>query len=988
MKKIITLLFMLCNMNLFSQIIYYIKPTGSDANNGTSWTTAFRTVQKALTTITSGEIWVAAGTYYPDESGTINNDDRNASFTLKNNVALYGGFAGSEMHRDERHTKANPSILSGEIQADGRANNNSFHVVRSNYLNATAVLDAFIITAGSANEKWTSTTNSIGGGMYNYYSSPTISNCGFTGNSVVGEGGGMENENSSPTLTNCSFWGNTASYDAVDHWEGLGAAINNYLSAPMLLNCSFSRNEAAAGNGNAIDNSLSSLTVINCILWDNGKEIGNIGSGINVSYSIVRGGYPGTGNLNQDPLFVNSAARDLHLQGCSPAIDAGHIAALPSAVATDADGNPRYVPAEVDMGAYEFQPDGTPTMIFVNNMVSGGLHDGSSWANAFSNLPEALQKTSSCRRSEIWVTAGTYYPTANSGDRTASFNLTNNTMLRGGFEGTEVPGDLRIRRFHFTTFSGDIDGDGTLSGNSYHVVQGTDLNSSAALDGFIITGGNADGPFNLNNDRGGGMYNERSYPAVTNCIIRGNRALNYGGGIFYGNSENPPILTNCLFTDNASDYAGGAIYNIASSPRVLQCTIAANTAEKGGGVYNISRSYPAIINSILWGNGTSIDTVLGGRPTVSYSLVQGGWTGTGNLAADPQFVINGFSLMASSPAIDAGSDAAAAGLLTDLESQPRKQGLHVDMGVYEFSTTGGGEGPGPTQPLTITCSGDFTVNADSGRCGATVDYFDSHPALVMGGKRPVTVTYTPASPGFLSIGRNTVTVTATDSTGDTRTCSFIVTVLDTIPPVITGVTATPWVLYPPNHKMQEVLVQYQTSDCTPVTTKLSVTSNEPQYGAGSGDTGPDWEIIDEHHVRLRAERSGNGTGRIYTLTITTIDSAGNTATATTTVTVPHDNSTLVKTTQRIGKEELMNGLKVQAIPNPTTDGFTIITKSSSGQIVTIQVTDNLGRIVERRTGLLPNGTICLGAHYRPGIYFMEIEQGGSIQTLKLLKQAR
>ncbi len=991
MKRIIILLFMLCNTNVFSQTIYYVKPTGNDANSGTSWTTAFRTVQKALATIASGEIWVAAGTYYPDEGPYQTNDERNESFFLKNNVALYGGFAGYETNHGDRHPTANPTILSGEIQGDGNGENNSLHVVRTSYLNAPAVLDGFVITSGRANIHSSTSISGVGtqgAGMYNDHSSPIISNCLFIGNGADFTGGGMENYYASPTVTNCTFWRNSASYYSTwfAAWQGQGAAIHQDVGALSLINCSFTANVASNGNGYSIETHSSSMNIVNCILWDNGREIINYyDKGVSVTYSLVRGGYPGTGNLDKAPLFTDSATGNLRLQGCSPAINAGRIIAVPSSVSKDADGNPRYVPPEVDMGAYEFQPGGVPSFIFVDQTVSEGLHDGTSWANAFASLTEALQKAATCQRSEIWVTTGTYYPTTNPAERTASFLLKNNVAIRGGFQGTEVPGDPHIRRYYFTTLSGDIDGDGTLSGNAYHVVHGLDVDSSAVLDGFIITGGNADGT-NEPDERGGGMYNERSYPTVTSCIITGNKARNYGGGIFNSNSDKTPVLTNCLFTNNTSDFAGGAIYNIASSPRILHCTIAGNSAgEKGGGVYNISRSYPGITNSILWANGTSIDTVLGARPQVSYSLVQGGWTGTGNLASDPLFVTNGYSLMAASPAINAGSDAAATGLVTDLEGHPRKQGLHVDMGAYEFASSGGGDGE-PGEPPTITCSGNFTVSADSGRCGATVDYFDSHPALVMGGKRPVTVTYLPASPAFLSIVANSVTVTATDSTGDTKSCSFIVTVLDTTAPVISPVKVTTAILNPPNHKMHEVVVRYQASDCTPVTSALSVTSNEPVNGTGSGDTGPDWEVIDAHRVRLRAERSGNGTGRIYTIIITATDSSGNIATATTTVVVPHDNARAAARAQIIGKEDLISGLKVNAIPNPTSGRFTITTQSSSNQTFTIEVTDNVGRIVERRTGVSPNATIYLGSNYRPGLYLLKIIQGHVVQTLKLLKQ--
>ena len=112
-------------------------------------------------------------------------------------------------------------------------------------------------------------------------------------------------------------------------------------------------------------------------------------------------------------------------------------------------------------------------------------------------------------------------------------------------------------------------------------------------------------------------------------------------------------------------------------------------------------------------------------------------------------------------------------------------------------------------------------------------------------------------------------------------------VADTTPPVITDLSVDKPVLSVPNHKMVAVTVSYNVSDdCGPVTTSLSVTSNEPVDGIGDGGTSRDWEIVDAHHVLLRAERSGTGSGRVYTITVTAVDGAGNSSSATVTVAVP------------------------------------------------------------------------------------------------------
>ena len=112
----------------------------------------------------------------------------------------------------------------------------------------------------------------------------------------------------------------------------------------------------------------------------------------------------------------------------------------------------------------------------------------------------------------------------------------------------------------------------------------------------------------------------------------------------------------------------------------------------------------------------------------------------------------------------------------------------------------------------------------------------------------------------------------------TRVCAPVA------PPTVTDASVSPQTLWPPNHQMIDVNVSYGAgTDCA--TCSLSVTSNEPQDGLGEGDTSADYEVVDAHHVRLRAERSGTGGGRVYSITITCVNGAG-TSVQTVPVTVP------------------------------------------------------------------------------------------------------
>jgi hypothetical protein len=150
----------------------------------------------------------------------------------------------------------------------------------------------------------------------------------------------------------------------------------------------------------------------------------------------------------------------------------------------------------------------------------------------------------------------------------------------------------------------------------------------------------------------------------------------------------------------------------------------------------------------------------------------------------------------------------------------------------------------------------------------------------------VPVTFT----GSLPLGTNLLMVAATDTSSNTTTCSATIMVLNTTPPVITSVSANPDVLWPPNHKLVPVTVHAVVTDaCGATSWKIvSVTSNEPVTGKGDGNTAPDWLITGPHSVSLRAERSGKGPGRVYSIYVQAVDDAGNLSTkAVVQVTVPH-----------------------------------------------------------------------------------------------------
>jgi hypothetical protein len=185
----------------------------------------------------------------------------------------------------------------------------------------------------------------------------------------------------------------------------------------------------------------------------------------------------------------------------------------------------------------------------------------------------------------------------------------------------------------------------------------------------------------------------------------------------------------------------------------------------------------------------------------------------------------------------------------------------------------------------MSLPGDIEVPAD-GLTGATVTY--SATAEDADGNA-VPVTCTPPSGSTFPIGTTTVRCTAVDTDQTFNEKRFTVTVVpDTTPPVITAVTPSTSVLWPPNHQMETVSFTVSATDDVSTSVSchiVSVSSNEPVNGTGDGNTAPDW-TFSGLTAQLRAERAGNGNGRRYTVTVTCTDTAGNASTATAVVSVP------------------------------------------------------------------------------------------------------
>ncbi|NQT62552.1 MAG: right-handed parallel beta-helix repeat-containing protein [Candidatus Marinimicrobia bacterium] len=427
----------------------YVDKDAAGTNAGSSWTNAYTDLQDALANASSGDdIWVADGTYYPDST----DNTRSISFTMVNGVDMYGGFNGTETLLTQRDYDTNVTILSGEIQQNGDDTDNTLHVV-SIPNPCTSTFDGFTVTKGYAvsgasqgggiyvaasgrpaisnciisdntasnnggglylpssndmtitNVTFSNNTSGYGGGIYLGTTSATINKCTFTGNSAsltgAQRGGAVYTYSYADKLTimNCLFYANTSNQYGGAIWTYSNSGYND-----IITNCTFYNNSATITGDAIYENNAGIPQVKNCIFWGSSTQ-DFIGS-VTITYSDVQGGYAGTGNINEDPLYTNAGSSDFTVTDYSPCIGTGTATGAP---ADDINGTTRGTPP--DMGAYENSRDTSLPVelsVFTASSKQGVVNLNWITSSEIENLGFILERSQELSLADTWTKIASY----------------------------------------------------------------------------------------------------------------------------------------------------------------------------------------------------------------------------------------------------------------------------------------------------------------------------------------------------------------------------------------------------------------------------------------------------------------------------------------------------------------------------------------------------------------------------------------------------
>ncbi len=300
-----------------------------------------------------------------------------------------------------------------------------------------------------------------------------------------------------------------------------------------------------------------------------------------------------------------------------------------------------------------------PTTVLYVDDDANGLDDGLSWQDAYRYLQDALTDMDTAEGPvEIRVAQGLYRPDQGEGcflgDRAATFELSSQITLKGGYAGvSEIDPNARNTQAFETILTGDLNGD-DLTGfrnredNSLHVVSATDADETAVLDGFVIASGSTDSQADTQSVSrmsstlangpessticGAGLYIDGACPTVANCTFRYNHARDRGGGVYI--SGGPARIINCVFTSNSAGYAGGAIYD-ETGALIKGTLLQGNSAPSGGALFSVHEGVRWVLNCTFADNRAFEGAVIDCRdlagvcygPVVFNSIVCSTWEG-------------------------------------------------------------------------------------------------------------------------------------------------------------------------------------------------------------------------------------------------------------------------------------------------------------------------------------------------------------------------
>ena len=590
------------NLNLTSpaanHFCFYVNKLATGLNNGTSWSNAFTDLSSAFNLIRVADtVKVAQGTY---TAGPVNT----SSLVLKDSVTILGGYpnAGNPSNA-QRNFSQYPTIISGEIGSPALLTDNTKIILQSANTKGSLV-DGFIIEKGY---DWLPNT---GAGPIGYnLSVGTIQNTVIRNNYNNAIGSGINIRLSDILIKNCVFekdssWASTDPASSIINAYRSTVNVQNTVFAkcktPFVFNVNNSNfnitNSTVFKNwGNSYIHDTSNVQIKNSIFYYNGnnylKDTAEFEKDVYSSLSIqntITEVYTHPTYNGQNPKFADTAniagTDNLYftaddglslLNPCSPGINAGNNS-LSTNIVTDITGNPRIANTVIDLGAYEVQAPiaAQPPVMYVNKTATG-LNNGTSWANAFTDLQAALYRCSDT----VKVAMGTY--TVSDTDKGASFTLSNNRVIIGGYPNTGNPTNAQYNPItNPTRLSGQV----TANTYSPIVLCSNGNDSTAKISGFEII--NSAPPF------GAGFYyinygalkiSNNSSPYLEsiqmNCAVNGAMKL-----ALITNGSKPKIYKSSFFADfNAANYDIVKPVSIDrnSSPVFLKCYIGKDTAATG-----------------------------------------------------------------------------------------------------------------------------------------------------------------------------------------------------------------------------------------------------------------------------------------------------------------------------------------------------------------------------------------------------------------------